>query len=369
MGNAASIAHALLACLLVAGASLTLAAGPAARPDPLDIAVQPSAYAQKGTTSSIDRRGDRLLAVGPRGLILLSVDGAKSWQQVASPVATDLATVRFTDPNTAWAVGHDGVALRSGDGGSTWQRMLDGRSLLALLQSTYDERVKKGKQGAEAVRQEIARSIEQSATPGVLPMPLFDVWFADAKEGYLVGAFGLALRTHDGGQTWDPIVEHTDNERRFHLYAISGTGDQRYIAGEQGLVLRWEAARQRFVKVETPYNGSYFGIDVQPQRLVAYGLRGNAFISTDAGAQWRKIDTGIDANIVALVTLEQGRFLLVSQSGHLLAVAPGSTKATPLQVPFTTEVFSAALGGARDKVVFAQINGPRTVELLGLPGQ
>jgi photosystem II stability/assembly factor-like uncharacterized protein len=370
----ASIVRSLLAflsaCSFVAGLAFaaTDTTTAQARPDPLDTPVQPSDFGKKGATIGIDRRGERLIAVGPRGLILLSVDGAKSWKQIGSPVGTDLATVKFTDANTAWAVGHDGVALRSRDGGSTWERMLDGRVLLKLLQTAYTERVRKGEPGAEAVQKEITRSVEQSATPDVLPMPLLDVWFADANEGFIVGAFGLVLRTVDGGKTWDPFIEHTDNERRFHLYAVAGAGEQRYIAGEQGLLLRWDAARKRFTKVQTPYNGSYFGLDVAPGRLVAYGLRGNAFLSDDGGAQWRKIETGIDANLVALVPLAGGRFLLVSQGGHLLSVAPGSLKGIPLQVPFTSEVFAAAEGGAKN-IVLAQVNGLRVVELLGLPGQ
>lgn len=363
------VARSLLACLIAAVGATAPAAGPAGRPDPLDSATQPSPYARKGATTGLDRRGDRLIAVGPRGLILLSTDGARSWQQVASPVATDLATVRFTDPQTAWAVGHDGVALRSRDGGASWQRMLDGRMLAKLLQATYAERVRRGEPGAAAVQKEIARSLEQSATPGVLPTPLLDVWFADADEGYLVGAFGLALRTRDGGQAWEPVIEHTDNERRFHLYAVGGAGDQRWIAGEQGLLLRWDAVRKRFVQVEAPYNGTWFGIDVQPDRVVAYGLRGNAYVSADAGATWRRIDTGVDVNLVALVPLDGGRFVMVSQGGHVLAVQPGSTKATPLQVPFTAEVFAAAPDAAGKNLVLAQINGLRTVALPGLPGQ
>lgn len=360
----------LLAFLLGLGVTLALAAGGAqkAPADPLDLVVRPSEFAKKGTTTGIDRRGDRLIAVGPRGLILLSIDGAKSWKQIDSPVATDLATVRFTDASTAWAVGHDGVALRSRDGGASWERMLDGRALLKLLRTTYAERVKRGEPGAEAVQREIARSVGQSATPDVLPTPLFDVWFADVDEGFVVGAFGLVLRTRDGGKSWEPLIEHTDNERRFHLYAMSGVGDQRYIAGEQGLVLRWDAARSRFAKVPTPYNGSYFGIDVSPGRLVTFGLRGNAYLSEDAGVHWRKIETGIDANLVALVPLANRRFLLVSQGGHLLAVTPGSLEAVSLQVPFTSEVLAAAEGGAKN-LVLAQVNGLRVVELLGLPGQ
>ena len=357
----------LFASLLGAAvATVIAAAGPGRTlPDPVDTPVTAGSALANATTSGVARSGDRLVAVGPRGLIRLSTDGARSWKQVASPVATDLVAVRFTPDGAVWAVGHDGVALRSRDGGLSWQRMLDGRSLLKLLRTTYDVRAQAGEASAAAVQKEIARAIGQSATPDLMPSPFLDVWFADANEGFLIGAFGLLLRTRDGGQSWEPLIERSDNDRRFHLYAMDGQGERRFIAGEQGLVMRWDAATGRFAKLESPYIGSYFGIDVQGRRVVVYGLRGNAFVSQDEGASWQKITTGVDSNLVALVRLSGDRFVLVSQAGNLLAVTPDSLKATELQSPLTSEVFGAA-EGRKGSLVLAQINGLRDVELLGI---
>lgn len=305
---------------LVAG--LGLAFGVAAAPkaalrDVLDMPTTPMASSLKDATSSVAHAGDRVLAVGPRGLILLSVDAAKTWKQVASPVGSDLVSVKFTDALTAWAVGHDAVALRSLDGGASWTRVLDGRTVLQLLRSGYARRTAKGDAVAAGLLKEVERSAAQSATPGVLPAPFLDVWFADAKEGYLVGAFGLILHTADGGDTWEPWTDRADNERRFHLYAVGGDGARRWIAGEQGLLLRWDADSGRFAKVETPYAGSFFGLDVRGDRIVAFGLRGNAYGRLDDAAPWKKIATGTDANLVAAVSLSPERLLLVSQAGQV----------------------------------------------------
>lgn len=349
---------------LLLGVAVTLGFGAVAAPlaDPLDTPVAPSAFAAKGATAGIARSGERMLAVGPRGLILRSVDAGKSWRQVPSPVATDLVSVKFTDSNTAWAVGHDAVALRSLDGGGTWQRMLDGRLLLKLLRAAYAARA--GEPGSAEAVKEIERSAMQSARPDVLPTPFLDVWFADENEGFLVGGFGLLLRTRDGGKSWEPWMERSENERHLHLYAMAGRGEHRFIAGEQGLLLRWDVGAQRFTKVQTPYAGTFFGVDATAQRIVAYGLRGNAYLSSDGGARWEKIDTGVDASLVALVPLADTRFLLVSQDGQVLVVAPGNLKAVPQQVPFTTEVFGAAIVGSGG-LALAQLNGVRVVELVG----
>lgn len=356
----------VLAVVFTAGSALTVAAPQGALKDVLDTPSVMRPQVAQRTVSSVARHGERLIGVGPRGLIRLSSDGGGSWTQVQSPVSSDLVAVRFIDSKTAWAVGHDAVALRSTDAGATWERILDGRSVLKLLQTTY---VARGDDAdAKTVLQELERAIEQSATAGALPAPFLDVWMTQGGEGYLVGAFGLILRTDDHGKTWTPWIERADNESRFHYYGISGAGERVYLVGEQGLVLRLDRQRNRFVKVSTPYTGSYFGIDVRPGRLLAYGLRGNAYLSRDDGVKWDKIETGIDAHIVAVLNVSNDQQLLVSQAGHVLALDDASLKVQPLQVPFTSEVLGAVAAGKRG-LAFAQINGIRVVELPAYPLQ
>ncbi|MDB5869698.1 MAG: hypothetical protein JWP96_2030 [Polaromonas sp.] len=356
----------LLASLLVVSTALALGAAPAAQrvslPDPLDIPTQPSVFASKGLTTGIARQGNQLIAVGPRGLILVSNDAAATWKQVTSPVSSDLVSVKFTGPNNAWAVGHDAVALHTTDGGVTWKKVLDGRSVLTLLRNTYTTRATAGNAAAKALLPEIERSMAQSATPDVLPSPFLDVWFANANEGYLVGAFGLVLRTIDGGNQWEPWIEQLDNPRSFHLYAVTGDGAQRYIAGEQGLLLRLDAASNRFVKVETPYAGTYFGLNLSGPRLVAFGLRGNAYVQPSPDAAWNKIETGVDAHIVSAVNLSDEHLILVSQAGHVLDVSPDLRTATVLKVPVMGEVLGAVANGPK-RIALARLNGVGVVQI------
>ena len=365
----------VLACLLGAGTSIAIGAAVVAdRParvalaDPLDLPTVPSEFARKGTTSGIARHEDRLLAVGPRGLILLSVDAAQTWKQVACPVSTDLVTVKFTDATTAWAIGHDAVALRSTDGGASWRKMLDGRSVLTLLREVYGARATStvalpaDSAVADAMLREVNRSMAQSATKDVFPAPFLDVWFANPNEGFLVGAFGLMLCTTDGGLKWEPCIERLDNERRFHLYAMTGDAAQRYIAGEQGLLLQFDPVSQRYVKVTTPYNGSFFGIDLRGERLVVYGLRGNAYVRLRAGAEWTKVETGTEANLVGAVNLAGDRLVLVSQAGQLIDVAPDMRRAVVIHSPALGEVMGAVAAGPK-RIAFARLGGVSALTL------
>ncbi|GAA7766786.1 hypothetical protein RN01_28430 [Cupriavidus sp. SHE] len=347
----------------LAAAAFAMQQGNANRPmrDVLDMPVPAGEFNKHSPASSVARQGDRLVAVGPRGLIVMSSDGGSHWAQMPSPVQSDLVSVRFSDANTVWAVGHDAVALRSADGGASWQRVLDGRSLLKLLRGHYP--AQGGPEGADKTREEVERWASQSATLDVLPTPFLDVSFADANDGFLVGAFGLVLHTVDGGKTWTPWIEHTDNPRRLHLYAVAGHGTQRYIAGEQGLLLRLDPAGNHFAQVKTPYEGTFFGVDVRPGRVLAYGLSGNAYVSKDEGTQWRKLATGTEASLVAAVPAGGEGLLLVSDAGQVLSVSPDGSRAVPLQIPYTSEVLGAATT-ISGQLVLALVNGLRVLDIM-----
>ena len=59
--------------------------------------------------------------------------------------------------------------------------------------------------------------------------------------------------------------------------------------------------------------------------LVAYGLRGNAWRSTDQGASWARLDTGLQASISAALELDGGELALLAQTGELLRSRDGGS--------------------------------------------
>lgn len=347
--------------ILVAGVAGAVPTDRARMPDSLDTAIVPLTAGtsdrlkpSRGLVTGIAHQGEKVLAVGGRGLILVSNDSGANWRQVPSPVATDLVLVRFSSPTTAWAVGHDAVILRSDDGGDSWVRVLDGRAVLKLLRDAYPAST------SPALAREVEAGAAQSATADVWPAPILDIWFSDEAHGFAVGAFGLVLRTQDGGQHWQPWLDHVDNENRYHLYAAGGRQDHVFLAGEQGLLLHLDPRTDRFVRLKTPYNGTFFGVEVVDGKLLAFGLRGNAYVSADGGARWRKLETGTDANLVSAVQSE-GRVMLVSQAGDVLLADLDAGVTTRLQVPAGQDVF-AAVPVASNRLAVARVSGPALLE-------
>ena len=349
--RAAVVCAALLAALSAAGA-----APAASGADILDLPAPPSALALKRALSGIAVQGSTAVAVGVRGTILVSRDAGKSWKQATVPVSADLTTVRFSGPGVAWALGHDAVALRSADNGLTWTRVLDGRIVTALMKKHYQTLSAGGDSEAAKVLGELDRALRQSATPGVLPYPFLDIRIGPDGEGFLAGAFGMLLHTVDGGKSWQPWLEKAANDTRMHLYALEQGGDGAiYLAGEQGLLRRYDRAAGRFTALASPYTGTFFGLRASGTALVAYGLRGNAFASEDNAATWKPLALGGAATVVAAVPDAQGRFVFVTQAGRVLLSSPDGK-------------VSAATPSARGEVFDAALVAPGQLALAGIGG-
>jgi photosystem II stability/assembly factor-like uncharacterized protein len=333
---------ALLAAL-VAGAWAMPDNGPR---DVLDTPALTSTLAARSLVNGLAIAGQRVVAVGQRGHVLLSDDHGKSWQQASVPVSADLVAVSFASAEQGWAVGHDGVVLASSDAGRSWVRQLDGRTLGDVLVKHYKA------SGDAKWLAEAQRFASQGAEN-----PLLDVWFDDANNGVVVGAFGLALRTADGGKSWQPLMHVTDNPKSLHLYAVRRVGGELYIAGEQGLLLKLDRASGRFTALTIPYPGTLFGVVGNERAVLAYGLRGNVVRSTDGGRTWQSVPTGVSVGLTAGTLDERGRIVLASQAGHVLISADDGASFTPLKTERALPAAAVTRAGTGTLV----LGGPRGV--------
>lgn len=290
--------------------------------DVLDSPAMMSQLAIKSPLNTIVSAGDRLVAVGIRGHILYSDDAGKTWQQAKVPVSSDLTSVYFATPELGWAVGHDGVVLHSADGGQTWTKQLDGTQTGKLMLDRYTALAATDPANEDYAM--LAADAQRMADEGA-DKPFLDVWFADSQNGYVVGAFGMIFRTSDGGATWVPQNEKVDNQQGFHLNAISGSGSDIIMVSEQGKVLRHDPLSGRFVVVETPFDGTYFGALRTRHGIIIYGLSGMAFKSTDGGRNWTKLALPVENTITSAVEDQAGQLFLLDQSGALMSSIDGGS--------------------------------------------
>lgn len=332
---------------VVAVAAWVACAGPAcAEPvltDVLELPALQSPIAAHRLLLSVTRAGDRLVAVGPRGHIVVSTDAGSTWRQARVPVSSDLTAVYFPSARFGWAVGHDGVVLATRDGGDTWTRQLDGRQINDLNLAHVRDRLAADPGSVEL--QGLVAELERFEAQGP-DKPLLDVWFENDTDGFVVGAYNMLLRTTDGGQTWQSWFDRADNPRLMNLYSIRPAAGALYVAGEGGTVLRLDPAVGRFVAVPVDYAGSLFVIADGGNAVLVGGLRGTAFRSNDAGASWTRVESGLPATIVGAIRTDSGAVVLADQGGRLTISSDGGQTFTRLPMQRTVPLTTIADAGA-----------------------
>jgi photosystem II stability/assembly factor-like uncharacterized protein len=263
--------------------------------------------------------GPRIVAVGERGVVAVSDDGAANWRQVPVPTSVTLTAVRFVDTQHGWAVGHGGVVLASSDGGSTWVRQLDGKTAAELVL-----------QAAQASGDPAAMKEAQWLVASGADKPLLDLHFFDAQHGIVVGAYNLAFETRDGGHSWSAISRRLANPRGLHLYALRTRGEQVLVVGEQGLVRLSSDGGQTFKALETGYPGSFFSAEwLDDGGLLLAGLRGQLWRSNDQGATWTQQPSPVPVSFSATARGADGALWLSNQAGRLFAWREGRLQALP----------------------------------------
>ena len=308
---------------LAGSLALGMSGGAGAAADPPPRAVKAPLAAQS-LLLDVAWHGNRLVAVGERGHVLVSTDGGASWTQSEVPTRALLTGVFMLDGSTGWAVGHDEVVIRTRDGGATWE----------LVHSAPD---------AEK--------------------PLLDVWFASANDGFAVGAYGGLLTTRDGGSTWEPRQARGDDD--FHLNGLAAAPDGAlYLAAESGHLYRSDDRGATWLPLPSPYDGSFFGIlPRQDGTLLAYGLRGHLYRSADRGATWTTIVTGTEESLACAIELDGGRFVVGGMAGTLLWGDAGGTNVRKQELPGRKAIMALA-PVAPDTVLLAGEGGTQRI---GLP--
>jgi photosystem II stability/assembly factor-like uncharacterized protein len=271
----------------------------------------------------VAQSGDRLLAVGERGHILVSGDAGRSWTQAKVPTRALLTGVYLHDSQLGWAVGHDAVVLRTRDGGVTWER---------VHHAPENER------------------------------PLLDVWFKDAERGLAVGAYGELLATSDGGDSWQPRAVRDGDD--FHLNQLAAAADGTlYLAAEAGHLYRSDDGGETWVPLPSPYEGSFFGLlPLAEGPVLAFGLRGRLFSSADRGKTWTRIETATEATLLCALQVGPGRFVVAGMEGTLLWGEGVTGPVRTEQRPDRQAIVAIAPNPGRGLLLFGE-GGVRHLEL------
>ena len=345
----------LFCALSACGAASALAAPPAQAPN-LDPLQRPAAMSVRANTSvllSLARAGDRLVAVGERGTVLVSDDQGGSWRQVAVPVSVSLTGVYFVDAQQGWAVGHGQVVLHSADGGLSWTRQLDGVQAAQIeLQAAQAN-----PETSEGQLKTAQRLVREGADK-----PFLDLHFFDANHGLVVGAYGSIFATQDGGKTWHSRRADLDNPAGRHLYRLHVQGNVLYLAGEQGMLFHAPGREARFEQIKTPYAGSFFGVISSARGdVLAYGLRGNLWrkpANSNASDAWSQVPTPAPVTVTSAALLSDGSLVVVDEAGKLLRSTDDGQSFTSVALTQTAASFTDVVQARDGSLVLSSARGP-----------
>lgn len=340
------VVAALLSSLLavpvaLAAEAASFAAAPAT---PLDRPAQKSRLAARSALVGVTGVEGRLIAVGERGHILVSDDGGVNWTQAVTPVSVTLTAARFSDRKSGWAVGHGAVVLHTQDGGNHWIRQIDGRSLVGALTEAYRSAQAAGDQ---RLTEKLQRFIDDGPDK-----PLLDVLFHDARHGFAVGAYGLLLATEDGGSRWRVACDLLNSDEDRHIYAVRKLGGAIYLAGEQGLLYRSTDDGNRFVRMKSPAEGTWFDLVGAGSDLLLLGLRGALWHSSDEGGHWSRLAVDTKYSFVSGVSLGAGEGYLMADDGGGIWRFPDGASA-PRRLELSARYPLSGLARAADGSVVA----------------
>ena len=304
-----------------------------------------SAAPARAVLLDVTAAGRRLVAVGERGVVVLSDDDGQTWRQAKVPTSVSLTCVAFPTPVQGWAIGHAGTVLHTEDGGETWTKQLDGVEAARLALEAAEANMQRARpEDGEAQRQLEAAKYLVDDGPD---KPFLDLAFEDERHGFVVGAYNLIFRTDDGGRTWQPWLDRVDNPMGLHFYAIQIVGTTVYLAGEQGLFLRSTDGGEHFERLETPYGGTYFTVAANEQgELLLAGLRGNAYWSLDRGDTFQPSQVPIPVSFSAIARGEGGALYFANQAGLLLVSRDGGRTLMPLDAPHLPPLASLLATGS-----------------------
>jgi photosystem II stability/assembly factor-like uncharacterized protein len=284
----------------------------------------------------MDRTGE-VFAVGC-GVLRRSAGGA--WTNMPLPEGVDLTAISGDNRGNVFAVGRQGVLLRSIDGGESWDDVhleahteFDGswvvvrRGPVTGVWGFADGRV-------AVVGPEGSASMSEDA--GVLWVPgqtdtdvwLHDLWSPDDRSVHACG-YGSLLLSTNGGSSWTTVkksreanISRITGNKAGRRYALgppdrlfagrttkpywvevilptpqpladvaAGPGGVVVLVGEKGTILRSEDSGNAFVMVESPTTRDLRAVYAYPPLFVAVGAGGTVIRSEDNGVTWSAVGT------------------------------------------------------------------------------
>jgi photosystem II stability/assembly factor-like uncharacterized protein len=259
------------------------------------------------------------MAVGGSGQIYKTTNSGLNWQIVHSPGANMIYDFQYLTNNTCLAVGYNGYVIISFDAGFTWIQypQTTTKQLTGLSFDSPDHGFIIG-QGV------IYETDNQGYTLNeVLSSPddfFTDIHAVNSLKVFAVGynytnSKGFIMRTDDGGDNWQKIVE-TNNpyiNGIFFLDELNG-----WVCGNEGWILSTTNGGDNWSYKNT---GSGYILDIafaDTQKGWAVGTDGLILHTSDGGINWEKLSEYTFCNLKSVHLFNDSIGWICGTSGIIL---------------------------------------------------
>jgi photosystem II stability/assembly factor-like uncharacterized protein len=272
--------------------------------------------------------GRKVWVVGAFGLILSSSDAARSWKRQTGGTSKALTSVSFADARHGFAVGNGGIILGTQDGGSTWKKQVSGvkSSLLAVQAVSTVDAAAVGANGSLLVTHDGGinwRKVDLSwdklipdvlkTSPGVEPN-LNNLFFLNRNIGWIVGEFGMVLKTSDGGRTWTTQRAGPDLPELYSVvFTDSATG---WAVGQAGSLIYTADSGATFRQIDVTHE-DLFSIALKGLHGIIVGNH-RVFLTRDGGSTWLPGKVLAGSTWLSQVALESSSAVAVGSGGAIV---------------------------------------------------
>ncbi|NUN10531.1 MAG: T9SS type A sorting domain-containing protein [Ignavibacteriaceae bacterium] len=273
--------------------------------------------------------------IGGRGLVLRTTDAGETWNASPTGVAAELYDIHaYKDPLTSeiklWIVGAHGTSLISTDTGQTFTpgpfNSITSYDLKFIHISKHTSRAG-GVGGALFYSADKYGSSPWKRVSGIPATRTFNSYAPlSTRAGILVGdsgyiqriayrPFGINAGTNFVDYSWQFPYDFKS------VYFLDGALG--WVVGQYGIVLRTLNAKsflEMAVLDATSLNSVHF---FNKENGFTVGTAGKVFKSTDSGLSWREIDAGVTHTLYSVFMLNQSTVFIAGATGLLLRTKTG----------------------------------------------
>lgn len=304
------------------------------------------------------------------GDVFVSTDGGATW--TATPASTEPQYAAFFEGTIAFSVGRSGTCYRSSDGAATFNELSQSVTVTQLRQiKFFNSTTGMATAGSSTAGDSLGFLIKTTNggdTWEQMPYNFKHLVYSFATPSTNVWYIGRGrnaiFKTTDAGATFveqpTPVTSATA-----HFYDIGFTDENNgYAFTSNGAIIKTTNGGTTWENANTPFGTTavYGGHVFNANKVIAAGGSAKAFMTTDGGANWTAIVTGIPGNFFTTRFLNNDFGIIAGYNSPAPVASKttdGGTTWIPLSLPSDYDGSSLWSVGFKDTSTFwlGGING------------